>query len=98
MDEYEYLEKKRREYEKWVKEKSIKLEIGCIYLQEPMSWAKKHYKIVFMDDTIAVGVVVYDGIYNSTTKGCGERELFKVDTGEKYHDPRLNYALTRKIE
>jgi len=97
-NEYEYLEKKRLEYEKWKKEKSIKLELGCVYLHEPMSWAKKHYKIVFVDDTIAVGIVVYDGIYNSTTKGRGERELFNVNTGEKYHDPRLNYALIRKIK
>lgn len=97
MDDYKYLEEKRIEHEKWIKEKSIKLELGQVYLQQPYKWAKKHYKIVFVDDTIAVGIVVYDGIYNSTTRGCGGRELFNVNTGEKYQDSRLEYALITKI-
>lgn len=96
-EEYEYIEKRRLEYEKWVKEKSIKLELGKTYLQLSMNWNKKHYKIVFVDDTIAVGIVVWDEIYNSTTRGCGGRELFRVETGEKYQDPRLNYALIKEV-
>lgn len=97
QDEMDYIEEQRRKYEKWVKEKSIKLELGCTYVQKTYSWSEDHYKIVFMDDVVAVGVQVYCGIYKSTTRGCGERELFLAKTGEKYQDKRLNYALIKKI-
>lgn len=96
-DEYDYLEQKQKEYEKWVKEKSIRLELGKIYLQAAFPWAEKHYKIVSIDGDVALGKVVYCGIYKSRTMGCGEYEMFKVNTGEKYHDSRLNYALVKEI-
>ena len=96
-DEYDYIEQRRLEYEKWVKESSIKLELGKTYLQRVESWAIKHYKIIHMDDIIAVGVVVYCGVYNSKTRGCGEYQLFKVSTGEKYQDRGFNYALIKEI-
>jgi hypothetical protein len=97
QDEMDYLERERIKYEKWVKEKSIKLELGKTYLQESDSWAKMHYKIIFVDDKIAVGIKVWCGIYNSTTRGVGEYQMFKVNTGEKYGDCRLNYALVKEV-
>ena len=98
MDELEYLEQKRLEYEKWVKEKSIKLEVGKTYMQKAHNWAIKHYKILTVEGKVALGVVVYCGIHNSTTKGCGEYALFRADTGEKYQESRLNYALIAEIK
>lgn len=97
-DELDYLEREKINYDKWKKEKAIKLELDKTYVQESDSWAKKHYKIIFVNDKIAVGVVVYCGIYNSTSKGCGEHELFKVDTGEKYAGSRLCYALIKELK
>lgn len=97
MDEYEYIEQERIKYEKWVREQSIKLEVGKTYLQVSFSWAKKYYKIVSIDGNVAMGKVVYCGIHNSTTRGCGEYELFRADTGERYQDKRLNYALIQEV-
>jgi hypothetical protein len=96
-EEYEYIEQRRLEHEKWVREKSIKLEVGKTYLQKSASWAIKHYKILSIEGKVALGIVVYDGIYNSKTRGCGEYALFRVDTGEKYQEPRLNYALIEEV-
>lgn len=64
----------------------IKLEVGKTYRQESDSWAKKHYKILYTDNQIAVGIVVYCGIYQSSIKGCGGYEMFYVDNGFKYQD------------
>lgn len=98
MDEDEYLERRKLEYEKWVKEKSIKLEVGKTYLQKSYSWAIKHYKIISIEGIVALGRCVYDGIWNSKTKGCGKYELFVVATGERYQESRLNYALIEEIK
>ena len=92
-DELDYLDRQKIEYEKFLKERAIKLEIGETYLQESDSWAKMHYKIIFVNDEIAVGVKVYCGIYNSDKRNCGSYEMFKVSTGEKYNDSRLCYRL-----
>lgn len=97
-DEYDYIEQRRLEYEKWVKEKSIRLEVGKTYLQKAYSWAIKHYKIISIEGVVALGVVTYCGIHNSNTKGCGEYALFRVATGEKYQENRLNYALIEEIK
>ena len=97
QNNYDYLEQKRLEYEKWVKEKSIKLELGKTYSQKPFAWAERHFKIISIDGGVAMGKVVYCGIYESTTRGCGEYELFIVNTGEKYQDSRLNYALIKEV-
>lgn len=96
-DEYEYLERRKLEYEKWVKEKSIKLEVGKTYLQKAYPWAMRHYKILSIEGRVAVGIVVYCGIHDSKIKGCGEYALFRVDTGEKYQESRLTYALVEEI-
>lgn len=96
-DELEYLEKERMIYDEFLKNDAIELELGKTYLQESMSWAKMHYKIIFVDDTIAVGVKVYCGIYNSNKRGCGTYEMFKVKTGEKYNDSRLGYRLKEEV-
>ena len=98
MDEFEYIKQRRMEYENWVKEKSIKLEVGKTYLQKAYNWAIKHYKIITIEGPIALGVVTYCGIHNSNTKGCGEYTLFRVDTGEKYQEGRLNYALIAEVK
>lgn len=92
-DEMDYLDKRKLTYDKFLKENAIVLKLGETYLQESDSWAKKHYKIIFNDGEIALGIVVWCGIYNSTTKGCGYYDLFKCNTGEKYQDCRLEYAL-----
>jgi hypothetical protein len=97
-DNYEYIEQRRLEYEKWVKEKSIRLEVGKTYLQKSASWAIKHYKILSADNIVALGIVVYCGINNSKIRGCGEYALFRVNTGEKYQEPRLNYALIEEVK
>ena len=97
-EEYNYIEQERLKYEKWVREKSIKLEVGKTYLQKSASWSIKHYKIFSADNVIALGRVVYCDIYKSKTRGCGGYQLFKVDTGEKYQDQRLNYALVEEVE
>jgi hypothetical protein len=97
-DEIEYLERERIKYEKFLEEQAIKLELNKTYLQESDSWAKMHYKIIFIDNNIAVGKVVYCGIYNSTSKGnVGKYELFRANTGEKYQDSRLSYRLVKEV-
>ncbi len=68
----------------------IKPELGKIYRQVSDSWAEKHFKIIFVDNKIALGVSVYNQISN---KYIGEHELFYVDTGFKYNDIRPNYRL-----
>lgn len=94
----EYLEERRIKYLKWKEEKSIKLELGKMYLQTSNSWTKKHYKIIFVDDKIALGKKVWCSICNSINENCGEYELFLKETGEKYQDNRLCYALIREIK
>ena len=96
-NEIGYLEQEKLKYEKFLKERAIKLELGKTYLQESDSWAKKHYKIIFTDEKIALGTVVWCGIYNSDTKGCGYYDLFKLYTGERYQDSRLCYGLIKEI-
>ena len=95
-DEMEYLKQQRRIYEEFVKNDAIKLELGETYLQESSSWAKAHYKIVFIDNVIAVGIKTWCGIFNSNTKGCGTYGLFKAATGERYQDSRLCYRLKKR--
>lgn len=92
-DELDYLDREKLKYNKFLKEDAIKLELNKTYLQESDSWCKAHYKIIFVDGYIAVGIKVYCGIYNSNTEGCGNYEMFKVNTGEKYQDNRLAYRL-----
>ena len=98
QDEIDYLEKERMIYNEFLKNEAIRLELGKTYLQESSSWAKMHFKIIFCDDVIAVGLKVYCGIYNSSTRGCGTYEMFKVKTGEKYNDSRLCYRLRQEIK
>lgn len=97
-DIYEHIEQQRLKYEKWVKEKSIKLEVGKTYLQKSESWAVKHYKILSIEGKVALGIIVYDGIYDSKTRGCGEYSLFVASTGERYQESRLNYALIEEVK
>jgi hypothetical protein len=97
-DELDYLDKQKIEYEKFLKERAIKLELNKTYLQESDSWAKMHYKIIFIDDFIAIGKKVYCGIYNSSERNCGGYEMFKLQTGEKYNDSRLAYRLKKEIK
>jgi hypothetical protein len=97
QDELDYLDKEKLKYEKFLKERAIKLELNKTYLQESDSWAKFHYKIIFVDEKIAVGLKVYCGIYDSNTRGCGRYEMFNVNTGEKYQDSRLCYRLKNEV-
>ncbi len=97
QEQLDYLAQEKIKYEKFLKNDAIKLELGKTYLQESDSWAKKHYKIIFIDNYIALGQVVYCGIYDSTKKGCGDYEMFKLNTGEKYNDSRLCYRLKKEV-
>ncbi len=96
-DELDYLEREKIKYNKFLKSDAIKLELGKVYLQESDRWAKMHYKIIFVDDYIALGQKVYCGIYNSSKQNCGSYEMFKVNTGEKYQDSRLCYRLKSEV-
>lgn len=96
-DEIDYLEREKIKYKEFLKNDAIKLVKNEVYLQEASTWAKSHYKIIFVDDVVALGKKVFCGIYNSNTKNCNSYELFKVETGEKYLDSRLEYRL-KKIE
>lgn len=98
QDEMDYLEQERVKYEKFLKNDATKLELGKTYLRESSSWAKAHYKIIFVNEDIAVGVKVYCGIYKSTKLGCGEYDMFKVKTGERYGDSRLGYRLKAEVK
>lgn len=97
IEELDYLEREKIKYTKFLKEQAIKLELGKTYLQESDSWAKAHYKIIFIDHYIALGVKVYCGIYNSSKQNCGSYEMFKINTGEKYNDSRLCYRLKSEV-
>ena len=57
-----------------------------------------HYKIIFINEDIAIGKKVYCGIYNSSTQNCNSYEMFVASTGEKYQDARLEYRLKRKVK
>lgn len=96
-DDLSYSELEKIKYNNFLKNDSIKLELNKTYLQESDSWAKMHYKIIFIDDFIAIGKKVYCGIYNSSTQNCGNYEMFKVSTGEKYEDSRLCYRLIKEV-
>lgn len=96
-DELDYEEKEKLKYEKFLKERAIKLELNKVYLQESDSWCKMHYQIIFIDGNVAMGKKVYCGIYNSSTRNCNSYEMFKVSTGEKYNDSRLCYRLKSEI-
>lgn len=72
-----------------------KIELGKVYKQEAYSWATKHYKIIFIDGEIAVGISVFDKISN---KYIGDYCLFYAKDGFKYHDTtRPNYRLREEI-
>lgn len=74
----------------------IKLELNKVYLQESASWSKKHYKIIFVDDKIAVGISVYDQICQ---KYIGQYDIFDVNDGFRYNDKlRYNYRLIREVD
>lgn len=97
-DEIDYLEKQKIAYKEFLKNDAIKLELNKTYLQESDSWAKMHYKIIFVNNDIAIGIKVFCGIYNSDKKNCGNYEMFNVNTGERYNDSRLCYRLKNEIK
>lgn len=72
----------------------IKLEVGKTYVQAKETWHEKHYKIIFSDAKIAIGVVVYNAI---SDEFLGDYELFNVNNGFKYQDSqRPDYRLTEE--
>jgi hypothetical protein len=94
-DDLDYSERQAIKYQRFLKDDAIKLELNKTYLQESDSWAKMHYKIIFIDDKIALGIKVWCGIYNSDKRNVGTYEMFNVNTGEKYNDSRLCYRLKK---
>ena len=67
--------------------KSIKLKLYNTYIQHPKQWNENVYKIIFINDNIALGVSI-SGLR------VGYYELFNVDTGFKYQDlARPEYRL-----
>ena len=97
-DEDDREEREAAKRKHFLENEAIRLELGKTYLQESDTWAKFHFKIIFVDDKIAVGIKVYCGIYESSTRNCGSYEMFKVATGEKYQDSRLAYRLKKEID
>jgi len=95
MSQYnDYVERREKELQ-WIKEHGIKIELNKIYRQESDSWCKKHYKIIFVDDKIAVGISTYNQI---SREFIGDYELFNKNTGMKYNDSRRAYRLINEIE
>lgn len=75
--------------------KPIKLEVGKVYRQISDTWAEKHYKIIFVDNKIALGISVFNKISN---KFIGDYEMFYVNDGFKHNDIiRPSYRLIEEI-
>jgi hypothetical protein len=73
----------------------IKLELGKVYIQDKGSWSEKHYKIIFMEDEIALGVSVYNAIGD---RFIGDYVLFYLENGFKYKDVvRPSYRLSEEV-
>lgn len=73
----------------------IRLEVGKVYQQESELWCHKQYKILYIDNHIAVGICVANSISN---RFIGDYEMFYVNDGFKYNDTlRPNYRLVREI-
>ena len=82
----------------------IELRVGGVYRQLNLGkWAETHYKIIFIGEGVAVGIVVWDAI--SGTKNIGGAEMFYCDpkrpylNGVKYNDTmRPCYRLSERID
>jgi hypothetical protein len=96
-DEVDYLERRRLERKKYVEENAIKLEVNKTYLDDHTSWAKRHFKILHIENDIALGIKTWCGIYNSNTKNCGQYSLFNANTGELYENGSL-YWILKKVD
>lgn len=64
----------------------IGLEINKLYVQHRGDWQESIYKIIFLDDKIAVGLKVKSKVRLSVGEYC----LFESKTGFKYNDPRTS--------
>jgi hypothetical protein len=73
----------------------VKPELGETYKQASGSWSEKHYKIIYLNDDIAVGVSVFNKISN---KFIGDYSLFNAKTGFTYSDARPEYRLEEKLK
>ncbi len=71
-----------------------KLELNKVYKQLSSSWAEKHYKIIYQDDHISLGICIFNAISN---KFIGDYELFNTKDGFRYSDTRYNYRLLEKV-
>lgn len=82
--------------EQWINQYNpIRLEVGKIYQQESESWCKKQYKILFVDDKIAIGISIHNTI---SDRYIGEYCLFYVDNGFKYNDMiQPSYRLVKEV-
>lgn len=82
--------------QEWIDSHSpIQLELGGVYIQAKGTWHETHFKIVFVDDKIAVGIAVKGGANLST----GRYELFYKSNGFKYDDMcRPVYRLSAKCD
>lgn len=74
----------------------IKPKLNGIYKQESASWAIRHYKIVWQDTNVSVGLLVYDGILKASPK-VAEYQLFNNACGFKYQDFRPEYRLIEEV-
>ena len=64
----------------------ISLKIGETYVQSKGTWHEAHYKIIFQDDRISLGVIVYSAIGDIA---IGDYCLFWTNSGFKYNDNRI---------
>jgi hypothetical protein len=67
------------------------LKLGHTYIQSKGSWGEKHFKIIFIDDKIAVGLCIFNKI---SPKFIGNYAMFSVASAFKYQDTRPDYRLT----
>jgi hypothetical protein len=72
----------------------IKPELGKTYIQNKGHWAEMHFKIIFSNEKVALGVCIYNKI---SEKFIGDHCLFDVNNGFIYHDTRPEYRLTEEL-
>lgn len=78
---------------------TMALKVGSTYIERQDSTTEKHFKIIFVDDKVAIGVCTKCLYWNKETEFIGEYELYHVNTGLRYNDIiRPCYALIEEIK
>ena len=72
--------------DEYLKHFTTRLEVGKTYVERQDSTTEKHFKILFTDSKIAIGVCAKCLYRGNETNFTGEYCLYHVDTGLKYQD------------